>query len=270
MRKSIAEMFDLTGQVALVTGGAMGIGLGIADRLSEAGATVMIADNNAEACEKAVGTLKAIGRKVAYVVCDVSDVAQVRQAVARTLADFSGLDILVNNAGIFPFSPVLETDEALWDKVIDINLKGAFFFAQQSAAVMKSRGVQGKIINIASIDALHPSGSLVHYDASKGGMRMMTRSLAVELAPHGIRVNGVAPGGIETPGAAKITGAMLGASQASPGALADIMKKFTARIPMDRQGQPDDIASVVLFLAADASRYIAGETIVVDGGYLLS
>lgn len=270
MRKSISEMLDLKGKVALVTGGAMGIGLGISDRLSEAGAAVMIVDRDGEAGRKAAASLQALGRKVSHTVCDVSSVNQIQKAVQQTVTEFSGLDILVNNAGVFPFSPVLETTEELWDKVIDTNLKGAFFFAQQAAVSMKSRGVQGQIINIASIDALHPSGNLVHYDASKGGMLMMTRSMALELAPHGIHVNGIAPGGIETPGAAKIMGDMAGALGATPAVLAEMSKAFSARIPMKRQGTPDDIASVVLFLASDAARYITGETIVVDGGYLLS
>ncbi len=270
MRKNISEMFDLSGKTALVTGGAMGIGLGIVDRLAEAGASVMIADVDEQACKTASASLKTAGRKVSYVVADASRVSDIKSAVNKTMETYAHLDILVNNAGIFPFSPLLETSEELWDKVIDINLKGAFFYAQQAAMAMKAKGNPGKIINISSIDSLHPSGNLVHYDASKGGMLMMTRSMALELSAHGITVNAVAPGGIETPGAAKIMSAIVNTENAAPAKMADIMKSFTARIPMGRQGTPDDIAATVLFLASDASRYITGETIVVDGGYLLS
>lgn len=264
------KLFDLSGKVALVTGGAMGIGFAISQRLAEAGAAVLISDIDEKGGEAAARGMTGKGYKAAFVKTDAGKVSDITHAVAQAKAKFGGLDILVNNAGIFPISPVMNTSEELWDKVMAVNLKGVFFFAQHAAKLMIEDGKPGKIINIASIDAIHPTGNLVHYDTSKGGVLMMTKSLALELSKHQITVNAIAPGGITTPGTAKISESLLKGSGLSPEAFAEMMKGFGARIPMGRQGDPDDIAAPVLFLASDASRYITGETIVVDGGYLLS
>lgn len=266
----LSALFSLKDQVALVTGGAMGIGLAICKRLSEAGCHIVIADLDERAGETAVSQIAAANGSAVFIRADAAKLSDIRAAVEAAKAKFGGLDILVNNAGIFPMSPFLSTSEELWDKVIDVNLKGAFFYTQEAAKLMIQTGKPGKIIHIASIDAFHPTGNLVHYDASKGGMVMMTRSMALELAKHNIRVNAIAPGGIQTPGAARITESMQKGSGLSAEAFAEMMKTFGARVPMGRQGDPDEIAAPVLFLASDASRYITGETIVVDGGYLLS
>jgi len=268
--KSILQLFDLQGKTALVTGGAMGIGKAIVKRLSEAGAAVVIADINPEQGNATKVEMKSKDRKVEFILANASKLADIEKAVNFAADTFGSLDILVNNAGIFPFSPAITLTEELWDKVLDINLKGAFFFAQKSANKMISGGNGGRIINIASIDAFHPTGNLVHYDASKGGMVMMTKSLALELAKNNINVNAIGPGSIQTPGAQQGTAAMVEAAGLKPEQLVEMGKAFTARIPLGRAGDADDIASVVLFLASDASRYITGETIVVDGGYLLS
>jgi len=265
--KSIGKLFDLNGKTALVTGGAMGIGKAIVDRLSEAGASVVIADINADQGKTASQEMIGLGKKVEFIQTDTSQVSDIEKAVQFTLQKFGRLDILVNNAGIFPFSPAINLTEDLWDKVIDINLKGAFFFAQKAAKSMPSGG---KVINIASIDAFHPTGNLVHYDSSKGGLIMMTKSLALEWAKIGISVNAIAPGSIQTPGAQAGTAAMVSAAGLKPEQLAEMGKAFTARIPVGRAGDPDEIATVALFLASDAASYITGQTIVVDGGYLLS
>jgi 2-deoxy-D-gluconate 3-dehydrogenase len=157
---------------------------------------------------------------------------------------------LVNNAGIYPFAPAIDMPEALWDKAIGINLKGVMFFSQAAAQAMISKGHGGKIVNIASIDAFHPAGNLAEYDASKGGVVMLTKALAKEWAPKGINVNAIAPGAIQTPGAASgFTG--LNKEQAEAAT-----KAFVSKIPIGRQGQPDDIARVALFLATEASEYI--------------
>lgn len=264
-----SDLFSLKGQTALVTGGAMGIGLGIVRRLAEAGAQVMIADVDGKAAESSAATLTAEGFKIAAVRVDAAQVSEIQAALNATQERFGGLDILVNNAGIFPMSPFLETSEQLWDKVISVNLKGVFFFSQLAAKMMIAAKKPGKIINIASIDGFHPTGNLVHYDASKGGVVMMTKSLALELSRHQITVNGIAPGGITTPGTDSISSALLKGSGLSPEAFAEMMKGFSARIPMGRQGNPDEIAGPVLFLASAAARYMTGETIIVDGGYLL-
>lgn len=263
---SIAELFNLRGKVALVTGGAMGIGEGIVTRLAESGATVMISDINGEAVHALAGRLRDRGLRVGAITADVSVYAETQRMVAETVQAFGRLDILVNNAGVFPFSPVPLTTEQLWDRVLDINLKGAFFSAQAAAHQMISAGHGGTIINIASIDAFHPTPNLVHYDTSKGGLVMMTKSLALELGPAHITVNAIAPGAIRTPGAS----ATAPGSEMTPEQMAAITAAFLARIPLGRQGEPDDIARVALFLASPAAAYMTGATLVVDGGYLLS
>jgi 2-dehydro-3-deoxy-D-gluconate 5-dehydrogenase len=267
---SIAELFDLNGKTALVSGGAMGIGRGIAERLGEAGANLVIADINADESKKTVEEFKVRGYKAECVIVDISKVKEIESAVDFAVKTFGGLDILVNNAGIFPFMPALNIEETYWDRVLDINLKGTFFFAKSAAKVMTDSKKGGKIINIASIDAVHPTGNLTAYDSSKGGVLMMTKSLALEFGKSGITVNAILPGGINTPGASAGSAAMIKASGMTPEQLAAMSKTFTARIPLGRQGEPDDIATVALFLASDAARYVTGATIVVDGGYLLS
>lgn len=253
---SIAQLFDLTGKVAIVTGGAMGIGQGIAFRLAEAGAAVMISDINLQAADDTAGQIRARGGKAKAVKADASSVADAKRVVQETVQAFGHLDILVNNAGIYPMTPALEVTEALWDKVLDINLKGLFFYTQAAAQEMIKEGHAGKIVNIASIDALHPTGNLVHYDSSKGGVVMLTKSLALEFGPRNITINAIAPGGIQTPGAG---------GSAVPD---EVIKGFEAKIPMRRMGIPDDIAKVALFLASGASDYMTGSLLVVDGGFL--
>ena len=255
-KQSIAQLFDLTGKVAIVTGGAMGIGQGIAFRLAEAGAAVMIVDVNLEAAEDTVSQIRVQGGKAKAIKADASSVADAKRTVQATVDAYGRLDILVNNAGIYPLAPALEVTEALWDKVLDINLKGLFFYTQAAAQEMVKEDHAGKIINIASIDALHPTGNLVHYDASKGGVVMVTKALALEFGPRGISINAIAPGGIQTPGAR------------SPSTSDEMIQAFAARIPMRRMGAPDDIAKVALFLASNASDYMTGSVVVVDGGFL--
>ncbi|MGV8026593.1 MAG: SDR family NAD(P)-dependent oxidoreductase [Anaerolineaceae bacterium] len=268
--KPIEQLFDLNQKTAIVSGGSMGIGKSIVDRLSEAGAAVIIADVNVEQGEQAKKEFTEKGRKVEFIVTDVRNLKDMDRAVDLSIQKYGSLDILVNNAGIFPFMPTMNMTESEWERVLDINLKGTFFFSQKAAKKMIETGKSGKIINIASIDAFHPTGNLAHYDASKGGMVMMTRSLALEWGKYGILVNAIAPGGILTPGAMQSSVEMIKASAMKPEQVADIGKSFTARIPLGRQGEPDEIATVALFLASDAAKYITGETIIVDGGYLLS
>ncbi|MFN8533643.1 MAG: SDR family oxidoreductase [Dehalococcoidia bacterium] len=262
----IADIFDLSGHGAVVTGAAKGIGLAIARRLAEAGAGVVLTDVDETGLQAGAAAIVASGGKAEALVADAASTADARRAVELVLDRFGRLDILVNNAGIFPMQPALAITEASWDRVLNLNLRGAFFWTQAAADAMISGGRGGRIINIASIDALHPTGRLAHYDASKGGMVMLTKSLALEFAPHGIRVNAIAPGGVATPGVVALMPTMLPpgvtAEQASQGML--------QRIPLRRMGDPDDIALVTLFLATDASAYVTGEVIVADGGYLLS
>jgi 2-deoxy-D-gluconate 3-dehydrogenase len=265
--RPLTQLLSLRGRSAIVTGGAMGIGFGIASRLSEAGAAVTIVDVNGEAAEQAASRLQALDRRVQAVTADVRSAADVQRAVDAAVAEFGGLDVLVNNAGIFPFQPVQQMAEADWDRVIDVNLKGTFLCAQAAARQMRAQGRPGVILNVASIDALHPSSvGLAHYDASKGGMLMFTKNLALELAPLGIRVLAVAPGGITTEGAQAQTMQL----QSSGVDLEQMMQQFLGRIPLRRMGDPDDIARVALFLVSDAAAYMTGTMVVVDGGVLLA
>jgi len=249
---------NLSGKVAIVTGGAMGIGFAIASRLAEAGAKVLVADKDAAAASAAAEKLGGIAFAV-----DVSDEAQVDAMVARAVSEFGGVDILVNNAGIYPMVPVLQATKEDFEKVIHVNLKGAFFAAQAAAKQMVAQGRGGKIINITSIDALHPSSvGLAFYDASKHGLWGFTKNLALELAPHSITVNAIAPGGVKTPGA--------GWEEPDDPNMSEETKAFLAKIPMHRLAEADEIGKVALFLASDMSSYMTGSQIVVDGGRLLA
>ena len=236
----------------------MGIGLGIARRLHEAGADVLIADIDEQAAGEAAAELSGAGSAGALAVqVDVSNAASVERMIGSAVLDFGGVDILVNNAGIYPFMPLAEADVDIFRHVLDVNLTGLFMCTQAAAAQMVLQGRGGRIVNVTSIDALHPSMvGLAHYDASKHGAWGFTKNVALELAADGILVNAVAPGGIVTPGAG---GALDDESRAA----------FEAMIPMGRMGDPDDIARAVLFLASGLSSYMTGSQIVVDGGRLL-
>ncbi len=258
--------FDLTGKAAVVTGAAMGIGFGIASRLREAGADVVVADIDAAAADRAIERLADVpgtGRTHA-VRADVSDPASARAAVAAAVATFGRLDILVNNAGIYPVSTLADLTPELIQRILGVNVAGVILMTQAAAAAMTDGGA---IINIASMDALHPSFTgLSTYGASKGAVVSVTKHHALELAPKKIRVNSIAPGGIWTEGAAA-SSAGGGLSEEERQAIEVAM---IAKTPVGRFGTPDDIAKVALFLASSAADYITGENILVDGGVLLS
>jgi len=265
-KKTIAQIFDLTGKGAIVTGGGMGIGRAIVMRLAEAGAAVMIVDIDMDAAGKVVQRVKEKGGKAEAIKADIRSLADAKKVAEGTVQAFGSLDILVNNAGIYPISKALDTTEELWDRVLDINLKGTFFFCQAAAREMIKAKHGGKIINLASIDAVHPMGDVSHYNASKGGVLSLTKALALEWAPHGIIVNAIAPGSIWTPGSEKIRVQQEAAGKDPM----EMLKKFQTRWPMGRPGEPDDIAKVVVFYASDAVTYVTGTMLPVDGGYLLS
>lgn len=263
-----AKLLDLSGKVAIVTGGAIGIGYGISYRLAEAGATVVIATRTQEEADKAVSDLTARGWKVSAVRTDVSVEEDVKNLVSSTVQTHGTIDILVNNAGVYPNIPVSQMNASDFEKVLSINLKGVFLTTKYVSEEMKKTGKGGKIINVTSIDALHPSMiGLAHYDASKHGVWGFTKNVALELAPHKIWVNAVAPGGILTPGVQK----MQSAAPAPQGTdMGKVIEAFLNKIPMHRMGEPDDIGKVALFLASDMSSYMTGTQVVVDGGVLLS
>lgn len=260
-----ANPFDIAGKTAIVTGGAMGIGFGVVERFAGAGANVLIADLDLEQAEGKAASVAGPGQ-VAAIAVDVAAPGAGRRLVDECVSKFGAVDILVNNAGIYPMTPMLDMSRESWQRVIDINLTGLAFISKAVANKMVEQGTGGKIINVASIDALHPSMvGLAAYDSSKGGVLMFTRSFALEMGPHGVTVNAIAPGGINTEGtAAPLLGS--GMSEAEMKAMTD---HFIAGIPLRRMGEPDDIAKVALFLASPASDYMTGELIVVDGGALL-
>lgn len=265
--KPITELLRLDRKIAIVTGGAAGIGRGIVDRLHEAGAHVVVADTDETGAQKAVNELNARrAGSVLAVKVDVSSDQDVENLIRVCVGTFGGLDILVNNAGIYPSRPLHLMSEDDFMRVINTNLRGAFLCTKLASEQMIIQNRGGRIINITSIDALHPSMiGLAHYDASKHGLWGFTKNIALELAPHRIWVNAIAPGGIATPGVAKMQG------PAQPGADAQAaVAAFMAKIPMGRMGEPDDIGKTALFLASDLSSYMTGEQIVVDGGALLS
>ncbi|MDO8523826.1 MAG: SDR family oxidoreductase [bacterium] len=260
--KPLAELLNLSGKTAIVTGGAMGIGLGIAYRLAEAGAQVVIVDMDDAAGKAAAHTLVQNGWKAAFVKADVSEESDVTQALAFALKTFGDVDVLVNNAGIYPNIPLMKMSVENFKKIMAVNVRSAFMFTKAVAEVLIQKGKGGKIINITSIDALHPSSvGLATYDASKHALWGFTKNIALELAPHHIYVNAIAPGAVDTPGIHAGAPARDGEA---------MMQRFIARIPMQRVGEADDIGKVALFLASDMSSYMTGAQIVVDGGVLLS
>lgn len=268
MNQVINALFNLEGQTAIVTGGAMGIGSGIAKRLSEAGANVLIADIVTESeAQQTLETIRNAGGKVAYIQVDLADTTQIDKVVDTAIKSFGDIHILVNNAGIFKYLPVTQLTEALWDRTINLNLKAMAFLSKAVVNTMIEKSHGGRIINVSSIDSLKPSGNLAIYDASKGGVRMLTRSFAKEVGKFGITVNDIAPGGINTPGASKIMGDNVSPEQVN--AMKSGMEQFMKTLPLQRMGEPEDIANAALFLASKASAYITGTTIVVDGGLLI-
>ena len=258
--RSIDELLDLTGKTAVVTGGAMGIGLAIATRLHEAGANLVVADKAAGRAVEAADALeeRREGSALAYAI-DVADGPSVQRLVHKTVEHFEKLDVLVNNAGIFPFVPLAQMSEDDFMQVIDVNLRGVFLCTKFAAEQMIAQGGGGKIVNVTSIDAIHPSMvGLAHYDASKHGVWGFTKNVALELAPHGISVNAIAPGGVLTPGV-----------KAAQGDAVDV-EAMAQAVPMGRFADPDEIGRVALFLASDLSSYMTGSQVVVDGGMLLT
>ncbi|MEI2384976.1 SDR family oxidoreductase [Breoghania sp. JC706] len=249
----------LTNKVTIVTGAARGIGLAIARRFLEDGAKVVMSDVNDEAGEAAEADLKGLG-DVTYVHCDVSERLDVRNLVAAAIDTYGDIDVLINNAGIVSPGDILTIDEAEFDRVLNINLKGSFLCGQAVARHMVDRvqngGPAGAIVNMSSVNAVFGLHSQLPYTVSKGGVNQLTKAMAVALAPHGIRVNAIGPGSIMTD--------MLASVNDDPAARARIL----SRTPMARIGEPREIASIAAFLADEDASYVTGQTIYADGGRL--
>jgi 2-deoxy-D-gluconate 3-dehydrogenase len=249
----MSGMFDLSGRVAIVTGANTGIGQGIAIALAEAGADVALVGRTP--AEETAEEVRRAGRKAAIVHADLSTIAPVQGVVQRTTAELGGVDILVNNAGIIRRADALDFSEEDWDAVIDTNLKSVFFLSQAVARHMVEQG-RGKIINIASMLSFQGGIRVPSYTASKSGVAGLTKLLANEWAAKGINVNAIAPGYIATNNTAALQDDEVRNRQ------------ILERIPAGRWGKPSDLAGAAVFLASDASDYVHGHILAVDGGWL--
>jgi glucose 1-dehydrogenase len=250
---------NLDGKVAIVTGGNSGIGKAIVLALAEAGAKVVIDYvANEAATEELEKQIAALGESAIGVEADVSKVEDLQRLVTTAVESFGRLDVMVNNAGIETRTSVLDTTEAQYQRVLDINLKSAFFGTQLAAKQMIAQGGGGRVINISSVHEDWPMPDNTAYCLSKGGMRMLTRTAGVELAPHGICVVGVGPGAVNTPINAQ--------TESDPAKL----KTLNAAIPIGRMAEPSEIGSVVAFLAGDGASYVTATTVFVDGGIMQS
>lgn len=253
----VRELFDLAGRTAIVTGGGSGLGRQMAQALGEAGANLVLCARKAERCEKVAEELSAIDIRAVGMGCDVRDPEEVNAVVERTVAEFGGVDILVNNAGTSWGASPEDVPLSGWQKVIDVNLTGAFLFAQAAGKTMIARR-GGKIVNIASVAAFRGAPpeamNALPYNTSKGGLISFTIDLAVKWARHGINVNAIAPGWFP--------------SEMSEEVLTASGPRLKEHIPLGRFGGPDDLKGAVVFLASAASDYVTGTTLVVDGGQL--
>jgi glucose 1-dehydrogenase len=245
----------LEGKTALVTGSSQGIGRSIAVRLAQEGADVVINYNsNPDKAAEVLALVEATGRKGFVVQANTGTVSDVRRLVAESVAHFGKLDILVNNAGVEKNAPFWEVTEEDYDRVLDINLKGVFFTTQAMVQHLMETKRGGKIINISSVHEDLPFPHFTSYCASKGGVKMMTRNLSIELAPLGITINSIAPGAVETP----INKNLLNDK--------DKLARLIAQIPLGRLAKPEEVAGIAAFLASSDADYVTGTTYFVDGG----
>jgi glucose 1-dehydrogenase len=245
----------LENKVILVTGSSQGIGAGIAVRLAQEGADIVVNyHSHPEEADDVKGKITALGRKAVSVGADLSTVEGTAKLIADGVAGLGRIDILVNNAGVEKNASFWEVTEKDFDLVLNTNLKGPFFLTQAFVKHLQERKAGGKVINISSVHEELPFPHFASYCASKGGMKMVTRDLSIELAPLGITINNVAPGAIETPINTKLLN--------DP----EKLKALLANIPLNRLGKPADVAGAVAFLASSDADYITGTTLVVDGG----
>lgn len=254
---TVQQLFDLSGRVAVVTGAGTGLGVVFAEALAEAGAQVVCAGLHLEPVQRTAGRLEAIGREALAIQVDVTDEAAVSDMVRQAVERFGQLDILVNNAGIAVVGPPEELSLPDWQRVLDVNLTGVFLCAREAARAMLTAGTGGRIVNIASI--LGAVGSqpapAAAYAATKGAVVNLTRDLAVHWAPQGILVNAIGPAYFPS----AMTEGML--------QIPEVHQEIERRTPLGRVGRPEELKGAIVFLASDASSYITGQTLYVDGGW---
>jgi len=252
------QLHDLTGRVAVVTGASRGIGETIAAALAAAGARLVLASRKLEGVEAVAQSIRDEGGEAVAVACHTGRRADVEALAERAREVFGGVDVLVNNAATNPhFGPLLEAEEGHWDKTFEVNVKGYVHTIRACVPLMRERG-GGAIVNVASVAGMVPHGGLGVYGVTKAAVIMLTKTLAIELARDGIRVNAIAPGLIQT----RFSEALWSAPEARERALKSI--------PQRRMGQPEDLVGAVLYLAGDASRFTTGTVLVIDGGQTLS
>lgn len=251
----VQTLFDLQGKVVVVTGSGSGMGSGIARRFAEAGADIVLHyHQSADGAQKTAANIQTLGKQVLVLQADLSQPQQVEQFIREIYQKFGRLDVLVNNAGIYPVTPLTELEPAEWQRVIDANLTSAYLCTRLAVREMIAHHQPGAIINIASIEAINPAPGHAHYCAAKAGLVMFTRSVAPELGKHGIRINCISPGLINKPGLAE--------------SWSDGVNRWLKAAPLQRMGEPEDVADACLFFGSPASRWITGAELVVDGGIL--
>jgi len=252
----MADMFDLTGRVAVVTGASRGIGEAIAKAYAERGARVVVSSRKQAACDEVASEITAAGGDAVAIACHIGDMDALQQLFDEVGRRYGRLDVLVNNAATNPYyGHILDTDPGAFQKTVDVNVRGYFFASVLGGRMMRSSG-GGSIINVASVNAVRPGPLQGIYSITKGAVLNMTKAFARECGPDGIRCNAILPGLIRT----KFAGALLADEQQ--------LKHYVGDNPMRRVGEPRDLAGAAVFLASDASSYVTGEFLVVDGGFL--
>ena len=254
---SVPKLFDLSNQVAIVTGSGRGLGASIARGLAGAGASVMVCSRTQAEVERVAAEIVRNGGKAAAVVADTSDRASCQHLIDQTISKFGKLNVLVNNAGIDSISPAEDLTDDAWERVVNTNLKGYFICSQLAARQMLAQGSGGSIVNNSSICSIIGVNGLTVYSATKGGVNQLTRVMAVEWAKRGIRVNAIAPGYFDN----------IMQDATTEHASSDKQKQVIAFTPMGRRGQPEELIGPVIFLASEASSYVTGAILFVDGGY---